>query len=1012
MYRVDYLVGYTGNQNVQITPDNLLKYIIAEGGAVISVNGMTGNVILVPEHLGLGNVDNTADADKHVLSATKLVPGNTINGVLFDGSEPIIVYDHTKLSLDGGVLHGNVILNATPFHPLHLVTKGYVDSLLGSNTSMFSSTIELVGEIGEIISIDRNQTSIPSDRDISLGQTLVNDAGFNGIGSGGNIGMVHVTPPPPSTFVELIFGNGFNSTFVTTHNLDTSIINISIADGLTGEEFLDFNASIIDNNSIEISFTDTPIFGENFFVSISKRLSHNETIQGNDVDTDFTIVHNLNMPNVLVTVEGATAFNTNIIDDNTVGVSFVTPPGIDDEFLVSIINAITIQGNGTDTDFVIAHNFDIPSAQITLTTLNGADVSGFNVTNIDTNTAQISFLTPPEAGVVFLVSISDERINVRIISRSDRGGSGGTGGGSVPDYENMWSTNQISAPDESWTVTEDGHVWLGTRLRKAEDCVWTINEQIVMDHSSAVGGKTDGFFDVLQGDVVKCVSAPDTTGVFCYFIPPRGGSGGSGGTPGPQGPPGPAGPQGEPGPPGTGTGIEFIDTYIELIALSTATAPLKSMYLVKDASADPNVTGDVWALYIRVGEDGTASDWLKIADGGVVTGVGGGHCAPDYENMGTDNLISEPGESWTATQNGYVLLGTELRMFEDCVWTINDRTVMDHVSAVGGKTDNMFAVKQGDIVRCISEQDTSGVFCFFIPAIEGSSGGGSSCVCVHHCSNLNIIDNWGLQNPVNQRGQTEYDFTGAPDGYGLDRWVHHDSRVLVANRSILLTKGTQAGSPTALYQRVEFPGEYSGRTVTLSCILGEQAHDDVRVGLVMDGMVALSPPANDGLISLTYQLPDVSSGLSVAIRMPNASQAEIKAIKLEEGNVSTLLNDPPMNRTKELIRCKQHFQDIWVYFDSNHSITSTHTMLFFTRLQGSFVPMRIIPTVVDVYGITGIPNHIHKLGFQDIPIAPGEIYDFPSTSALRSINNLRGLDNNDLESGRDYLARLFLDANL
>ena len=41
--------------------------------------------------LGLGNVDNTADAAKAVLSATKLVPGRTINGVAFDGTANITI---------------------------------------------------------------------------------------------------------------------------------------------------------------------------------------------------------------------------------------------------------------------------------------------------------------------------------------------------------------------------------------------------------------------------------------------------------------------------------------------------------------------------------------------------------------------------------------------------------------------------------------------------------------------------------------------------------------------------------------------------------------------------------------------------------------------------------------------------------------------------------------------------------------------------------------------------------
>ena len=46
--------------------------------------------------VGLGNVDNTADANKNVLSATKLTTARNINGVSFDGTADITIADNTK----------------------------------------------------------------------------------------------------------------------------------------------------------------------------------------------------------------------------------------------------------------------------------------------------------------------------------------------------------------------------------------------------------------------------------------------------------------------------------------------------------------------------------------------------------------------------------------------------------------------------------------------------------------------------------------------------------------------------------------------------------------------------------------------------------------------------------------------------------------------------------------------------------------------------------------------------
>lgn len=52
----------------------------------------TGQVNITKGDIGLGNVDNTADANKNVLSATKLTTARDIDGVSFDGSKNIHRY--------------------------------------------------------------------------------------------------------------------------------------------------------------------------------------------------------------------------------------------------------------------------------------------------------------------------------------------------------------------------------------------------------------------------------------------------------------------------------------------------------------------------------------------------------------------------------------------------------------------------------------------------------------------------------------------------------------------------------------------------------------------------------------------------------------------------------------------------------------------------------------------------------------------------------------------------------
>ena len=76
--------------------------------AVATVAGRTGNVVLTKSDVGLGLVDNTADASKNVLSSTKLATARTINGVNFDGSANITIADSTKAPLANPVFTGGI----------------------------------------------------------------------------------------------------------------------------------------------------------------------------------------------------------------------------------------------------------------------------------------------------------------------------------------------------------------------------------------------------------------------------------------------------------------------------------------------------------------------------------------------------------------------------------------------------------------------------------------------------------------------------------------------------------------------------------------------------------------------------------------------------------------------------------------------------------------------------------------------------------------------------------------
>jgi hypothetical protein len=62
-------------------------------------------------------------------SADKLKTARAINGVNFDGTANITVFDNTKLPTSGGILSGFLTLHQDPVNNYHAATKLYVDSL-------------------------------------------------------------------------------------------------------------------------------------------------------------------------------------------------------------------------------------------------------------------------------------------------------------------------------------------------------------------------------------------------------------------------------------------------------------------------------------------------------------------------------------------------------------------------------------------------------------------------------------------------------------------------------------------------------------------------------------------------------------------------------------------------------------------------------------------------------------------------------------------------------------------
>lgn len=136
---ISYLIGVTSAIQTQI-----------DGKASLSGPTFTGTVSgITATMVGLGNVDNTSDADK---------PVSTAQQTAIDA----------KLNLSGGTLTGFLTLDADPTSALHATTKQYVDNAISGidwhqSVNLFSdSNVSLTGTTSTL-SIDGHSALTSSD---------------------------------------------------------------------------------------------------------------------------------------------------------------------------------------------------------------------------------------------------------------------------------------------------------------------------------------------------------------------------------------------------------------------------------------------------------------------------------------------------------------------------------------------------------------------------------------------------------------------------------------------------------------------------------------------------------------------------------------------------------------------------------------------------------------------------------------------------------------------------------
>lgn len=188
---------------------------------------------------------------------------------------------------------------------------------------------------------------------------------------------------------------------------------------------------------------------------------------------------------------------------------------------------------------------------------------------------------------------------------------------------------------------------------------------------------------------------------------------------------------------------------------------------------------------------------------------------------------------------------------------------------------------------------------------------GGDLVIRSYASNANLLDNacWIQRAAViNQRGKSEYTTVG----YTIDRWVFSEGgKMAVERNGLRMSPENSPHGRTNIYQPLET--QLADDTVYTLSILYDSNQLSVRSGY--KNMNSIAPIAGFGYARF-YDIRE----RSIVEFVCNTANSEtiIHAAKLEAGSEQTLahqdaegnwvLNDPPPDRTLELLKCQRYYQ--------------------------------------------------------------------------------------------------------
>ena len=198
----------------------------------------------------------------------------------------------------------------------------------------------------------------------------------------------------------------------------------------------------------------------------------------------------------------------------------------------------------------------------------------------------------------------------------------------------------------------------------------------------------------------------------------------------------------------------------------------------------------------------------------------------------------------------------------------------------------------------------------------------SETVKCQPCSELfgtreNMLINWDFRNPVNQRGEKLYSTQGTYK-YTIDRWrMRRGGTFELLSGGVKIQKTNEESS--VIFEQIIDAQNLEGEELTVSAVVDNKfvqftvakgwsypsaGEEDKSLGAYF---------YNERLMSVslaTYPSKRIGVLFYIGYAASVGASCVIERVKLERGRISTLLNDPPMNKETETIKCLPYYERV------------------------------------------------------------------------------------------------------